>query len=367
MIGFRRIAQGAACIGLALALAACGGGGGGDSSSSTKPGSVLVVPDTATSTPAPAATTTPAAAPAQSASADSLPRLSWTGWDSGRAATFSTLPDISRCQAGKLTPAAINAALKMVNDIRALHRLPPVAYSTADEAAAMEAALMTAANGELSHTPPSTWKCYSEAGATGTKTSNLYISSKASNLGFANDATAFSGWMSEVNNIVANNVGHRRWLLDPFLGAVAFGRVAGQFDGNTRIDATTLKVIGNVGSGAAGGAVPGFVAYPQGDYPAAYFDPSALLSFSAIADTTTRGGENAKVSYAQATVCVIAESGAALAVSNVSSDNVAYGVPNSIQFAVAGLKQNVTYTVTISNVIVRGAATNYTYSFTVLP
>lgn len=364
IMGFERSV---AVVVLALALAGCGGGGSSGSSGGDKPGSVLVNPaPAATATPTPVATPAPAATAVPAADAASLPRPASTSWEKGRAAEFETPSDIGRCQAGKLTPEATAAALKLVNDIRALHHLPPVAYSTADEAAAMEAALMTAANGELNHAPPSTWRCYSEAGATGAKTSNLYISSKSPSLSFANEGTAFSGWMTEVNNVVLNNVGHRRWLLDPFLGAVAFGRVAGQFDANTRIDATALKVIGNVGSGAASATLPPFVAYPQGDYPAAYFDTEALLSFSVIADQTTRGGENAKVSYAQAEITVTDATGTTLGVSKISSDNVSYGVANNIQFAVADLRQHTSYTVTIRNVLVRGALTSYTYSFRIV-
>ena len=49
-----------------------------------------------------------------------------------------------------------------------------VSPADAIEAAAQASALMQAANDSLSHTPPTSWKCYTALGATGSATSNLY-------------------------------------------------------------------------------------------------------------------------------------------------------------------------------------------------
>ncbi len=65
--------------------------------------------------------------------------------------------------------------------------------------------------------------------------------------------------------------------------------------------------------------------------------------------------------FANATIVVRARGGAALTVSNVSWDNGGYGLPNSLQWKVAGLAANTIYDVTISNVTVSGAARNYSY------
>ncbi|WP_375251305.1 hypothetical protein, partial [Sphingomonas sp.] len=68
------------------------------------------------------------------------------------------------------------------------------------------------------------------------------------------------------------------------------------------------------------------------------------------------------VDFSRATIAVKAGT-QTLTVSNVTYDNDGYGLPNNLQFAVAGLQNNVQYDVTITNVIVRGAAQSYSYSF----
>jgi hypothetical protein len=135
-----------------------------------------------------------------------------------------------------------------------------------------------------------------------------------------------------------------------------------------RTDAAAMKVFSFTGGVPAPGALPPFVAYPYGDYPARYFDPAALFSFSVVADATTRGGANASVDFSRATIAVTVRSGgAALAVSKIHYDNIGYGLPNNLQFAVAGMQNNVAYDVTIAQVAVRGVATSYTYPVRIVP
>lgn len=349
-------------------LAGCGGGGGDASGAGT---AVTVIPAaTPTPAPTPAATPTSDATPAPTAMptptssptpAASIP----TAWAAGIAASYSVQPDVANCKAGTLGANVRAEALAVINTIRALHKLPAVTYSDADQAEAMESALMMAANGQLSHTPPTSWKCYSASGAAGAGSSNLYGAVPSPFLSLTPTDTIFAGWMTEVRNIVADNVGHRRWILSPFLTSIAYGRVAGS-DGVNRTDATSLKVFGQASAPAVdAAALPSFVAYPQGDYPARYFDMSALLSFSAIIDPT-RAGNNSAVDYAAATIRVTGADGAAMTVSGISFDNLGYGVPNNIQWKVAGLGRNVTYSVTIDNVRVRGVARSYGYTFRII-
>ena len=51
----------------------------------------------------------------------------------------------------------------------------------------------------------------------------------------------------------------------------------------------------------------------------------------------------------------------------MSFDNVGYGIPNNLQWKVAGLQSNVRYAVTIANVRVAGAARTYDYTFRIVP
>lgn len=343
---------------LPLLLTGCGGEGGGGSGATTP---VVVVP---TPSPSPVASASPLPSPSPPPTTVVVPAAppAPASWAAGVAALYATAPDVPNCRPGVLAASVKADVLVRLNAIRALHRLPPVGYAEPDEEQATQAALLMAANGKLDHFPTSAWTCYSEAGRKGAGSSNLYGGLIAPNLAFYSEDAYLAGWMIETSNIVANNVGHRRWMLDPFLGKIAYGRVAQLLSDGRRTDASALKVFDFAGGVPSPGALPSFVAYPQGDYPARYFDPAALLSFSVIADATQRGGANATANFSGATVTVKAGS-SALAVSNISFDNTGYGLPNNIQFNVAGLQNNVSYQVTIANVLVRGVAQSYTYTF----
>ncbi|WP_375391541.1 CAP domain-containing protein [uncultured Sphingomonas sp.] len=312
-------------------------------------------------TPTPTPTPTPAPSPTPTPTAGT-----GTDFASRAAALYTSPPSIANCQAGQLTSAATAAALQSLNTIRALHKLPAVTYSIADEAGAQQSALMQAANDTLSHTPPTTWKCYTTLGATVSGQSNLYAGF-GNGLTFMSDDAIMAGWLTELNNIVADSVGHRRWLLYPFLGAVSYGRVVGASPTQTRGDAAALKVFGVAGSGVANGTLPAYVAYPYQDYPAKYFDTAALLSFEVIASSNPNSAANSSVNFTSARVTVTQRGGSAMTVSKVTYDNVGYGLPNNLQWAVAGLQANTYYDVSITGVLVNGQTQSYSYYFRVVP
>lgn len=364
---FSRVPCLAAVSALSLLTAACGGGGGGGTGGATAgatasagSSSAVVVVPAATPAPTPAPAPPPAASPTPAPLPAAQPVTG--SWAANAAALFTTQPDVANCRPGVLSEQVRADVLARLNAIRALHRLPAVTYAAIEDEQATQAALMMAANGQLSHTPATTWKCFTTAGSTGAGTSNLYGGLISPYLAYYTEDMYLGGWLTETTNLVANNVGHRRWMLDPFLGKIAYGRVAQVLADGSRTDAAAMKVFSFTGGVPTPSSLPDFVAYPYGDYPARYFDPAALLSFSVIADATQHGGANASVSFAKATVSV-SGGGASLAVSNVSFDNNGYGVANNIQFNVAGLQNNVQYEVTIANVVVRGKPTDYRYTF----
>jgi len=333
---------------------------GGDGSSGG--GSTAVVPGSAAVTPAPTPTPspTPSATPTQAANAA-------TGPDNvaSAAAFYVSPPSAVNCASGQLKPSVTAQVLALVNGIRALHKLPPVGYSTADEPSAQAASLMMAANGTLSHTPPTTWKCYTDLGAAGASSSDLAGAFQTGNIALQSDDAILGGLMDEVSNIVANNVGHRRWILDPFATTFSYGRTVVSGSTGQILDFAALKVFNNAGTAPAGGTLPAFIAYPYGDYPGRYFKANSLLSFGVIANATNRYA-NTTVSYANANVRVAVHNGADLTVSNISSDTAGYGLPNNLQFAVAGLASGTSYDVTIANVSVNGAMRSYSYSFRIV-
>jgi uncharacterized protein YkwD len=331
-----------------LALAACGGGGS-DGGGSIVPPPIDTPGATPTPTPVPFPTPTP------------VPGDFFTA----AAALYATPADIAACQPGVLKPAVTRRVLQTLNAIRALHRLPPATYSPGDEPGTQQSALMQAANGQLSHTPPTSWRCYTAAGADASGSSNLY-GGTGSGLGLVTDEQVLAGWLTEVNNVLVDNVGHRRWLLDPFLGAVAYGRVAGRQATTTRADAAAMKVFDTTGAAGPHGTLPDYVAYPFEDYPARLFDTRALLSFGVISNKASKWG-NTNVDFSNAAITVRQRGGATLAVSRISFDTQGYGLPNNVQFAVAGLQPNIYYDVTIDRVAVGGAQRSFSYFFRIVP
>lgn len=342
-----------------LLFALVPGCGGGSTS-----GSGAVVTPTVTPTPSPTPTPTPAPTPTPSPVATADEPATGSDFTTSVAQLYTAAPNIGACQTGQLKPAVGARVLAVLNDIRARHGLPAVTYSMAEEAASMQSALMMAANGQLSHTPPTDWKCYTTAGATAAGQSNIYLG-YGSGLRYSQDADIMIGYLTDVDNLIANNIGHRRWLLYPFLSSVAYGRVAGAEATRGRADGSSIKVINTTQNTA--GPLPDFVAYPYQDYPARYYATGALLSFSVIADKTRNFGANAQVRFANATITVRPRDGAALTVGNIAYDNDGYGLSNNLQWSVAGLTANTTYDVTIGNVVVAGTPKTYSYYFRLTP
>ncbi|MDZ7857795.1 CAP domain-containing protein [Sphaerotilus sp.] len=273
---------------------------------------------------------------------------------------YTALPDTSICRAGTLTAAERSGVLATVNTIRAAHGLAAVSLDTAGENEVMQAALMSVVNGQLSHTPPTTWGCYSAAGRTGAETGNLYLGGPSAFLTLAPSASILTSWLADVGSEAT--LGHRRWMLDPFLKQIAFGRVDVQAASGVRTTGAVLKVI--YGTDGVGPVTSDYVAYPVGDYKKAYFQGNPIQSFTAIADKASRTANGlSKVDYGVATVSVVPRGGTALSVSEVSPDYVGYGVPNLLRFRAAGITAGVVHDVTVANVRVNGVLRSYSYSF----
>jgi len=135
---------------------------------------------------------------------------------------------IEGCKAGHTSAADQAATLAAVNYVRALADLPGVKLDPDLSRKSQQAALIMAANGYLSHTPPRTAKCWTKAGYTGASSGNLY-------LGWGSDETVegeppsdATGARAVVGYLVddgSNNTlaGHRRWLLYEQLTVIGSG------------------------------------------------------------------------------------------------------------------------------------------------
>ncbi len=284
---------------------------------------------------------------------------------------YSVQPDIPNCRAGELLEGEKKSALDTLNNIRKLHGLGPVTYDDTFDREMMQAALMMAANRDLSHSPPRSWKCYTPGGARMAGMSNIEGGVASPYLLYTTAQDNIVGWVTDVRNRGAG-VGHRRWLLDPFLKTISFGKVSGAFDAQSVTEASLVKVIGSDSrtTGLSSDALvspsnPKIVAYPQGDYPVRYYEDGAHLSVSLLtnpSDVHLNGAD-----FSRASIIVKTRDGEAVPVGQAHGDNLFYGLPNNIRFSTGILKRNVIYDVSITGVVVAGKAVEVSYWFRLVP
>lgn len=120
---------------------------------------------------------------------------------------------IGACTPGTTSTGYRQATIDRVNFFRALAGLPGsvTLLGGAQATDTQAAALMFSANQQLSHSPPNTWTCWTQAGSSGASNSNIA-------LGYGNNAAAGPAAIDlYMDDGGANNtaVGHRRWVLYP--------------------------------------------------------------------------------------------------------------------------------------------------------
>ncbi len=122
------------------------------------------------------------------------------------------------CNAGVMAPDYLEATLRRINFFRAMTgQVGDITLDSALNEQAQEAALMMAANGTLSHTPPPEWRCYTTAGARSAGASNLALG--------AGGPDAISLYMDDSgpNPGPDHSAGHRRWILYPPTAVMGVG------------------------------------------------------------------------------------------------------------------------------------------------
>lgn len=120
--------------------------------------------------------------------------------------------DVGTCDAGDIDAAARARVLGLVNLYRDWAGLPAVTNDATKDAAAQQCALMMDANDTLSHTPPTSWACYSETGAAAAGRSNIATGPAV---------MAVDMYMQDWGN--ETTIGHRRWILSNSLGPIGIG------------------------------------------------------------------------------------------------------------------------------------------------
>ena len=268
---------------------------------------------------------------------------------------YAELPDVDTCVAGRLTQAAKNRALEAANQIRALHGLPAVIWSTVYSRHVQEAGLIQAANGFPGHQVDHSADCYTVEGAEGSRPNNL--SGYTNGLLKSRDpARNMVNWTNDFNNrsrVAA--VGHRRWVLNPWASYFAYGQVYGY---------ATHKV-GRYDREPARDVRPEieFVAFPYEVYPFPLVEGDPPWSISVIEDPDNSWSN--RYSYFQAatiTVTRVAD-GAELPITDRYTDNKGYAIPNVLSWQVEGWAYDTLYEVEIEDVVFSdGRRADYSYS-----
>ncbi len=165
--------------------------------------------------------------------------------------------------AGSLSQDTLNKALAMLNQIRYIAGLQDnVTLSDEYNGLTQAAALVNYVNRDLSHEPAQPADMAKELydlGYRGASKSNI---ASASWQNRSLNGTILHAWMADWDDYNIARVGHRRWVLNPQMGATGFGAVSGE---NGTYNA--MYAIDYTGSGQEYG-----VAWPAQNMPVSYFD-----------------------------------------------------------------------------------------------
>ena len=248
--------------------------------------------------------------------------------------------NVATCTPGTTSAAFQLSVLQRVNWYRQMAGLPDVVYNAANHAAAQAGALISAAQGSLSHTPATTAKCYSALGYTGTSSSNLALGGAG--------VKAIDMYIDDYGD---NNtfVGHRRWILSPELRGVATGDIPGSSN-PFRWNANALYVFD---TGTAVSTRDGAMAWP----------PPGYVPDKVVYDrwSYVRLGAN----FSNAQVTVTGPNGVVTTLVESRSDFMGPGIVFTPTIA-PSRTGDTTYTVTITGVTGAPSST-ITYNVTVVP
>jgi hypothetical protein len=253
--------------------------------------------------------------------------------------------DVSTCDAGDTAAAYQEAIARRVNLYRAMCGLPGDVTLAADlHPKCQQAAEMMIAEGNLSHSPPPSWACYTADGAQAAGKSNLALGSHG--------PTSIDRYMQDSGG---NNtaVGHRRWILYPRQVTMGTGDTTGTngyYHGSN-----DLWVIGTSG---ARPAEPEFVAWPpDGFVPyqlvwarwSFSLNTASSVSFSGATVSMRCGGD--PVSLTQHPIA------------NGYGDNTIVWEPQGLSGGAPS--HDTAFTITVSNVAVAGTPRDFAYTVTV--
>lgn len=265
-------------------------------------------------------------------------RSDWTG-------------SVSNCVAGTTSQDYQNAVLTRLNFYRAMIGAPAgVIFREDYSLRAAHAALIMSATDEISHFPDEDWHCYTVLGAEGADNSNLALGSAG--------MEAIDGYM--IDSGPNYRVGHRRWVIYPKTQIMGTGDIDPP-DGSSEQRANSLWIFDDHFSDPRPKTRESFVAWPPPGfvphtlvYPRWSFQISGANFTNAVVTVSSNGTpvavhkEKVETGYGENAVVF-----------------VPHGITPQTRMFWPKPAQDVTYSVQIDNIVVRGNITNYAYQVVV--
>ncbi len=199
----------------------------------------------------------------------------YSTWSVGNIYEYT--PNVGRpFRAGRMTDQALTAGLNRTKFVRYLAGVSEdIEMDPALHNQAQHGAVLIAAHGRLSHTPPRPSgmdDSFYQMGYKSTTTSNIHHTIGARGT-LIESVMSFMDDSDETN---IDRVGHRRWILNPQLKKVAFGQA--DIGGEQPQTFITMQVFDTSGPSTTRDS---FVAWPSpGYFPSQFFGPSQAWSIS---------------------------------------------------------------------------------------
>ncbi len=144
---------------------------------------------------------------------------------------YNREPNTQNCSEGIFNDSEKQKVLNRLNYIRRLHSLSPVNYSYKDDVYSARAALITAANAEKNERPNSLFRCWLEEYSPVGNSLNYAIIYSPGNTQISPTMNLYKS-ENFVDALLMDsrreNSAGSRWLLNPFLKSISFGRVDGE-------------------------------------------------------------------------------------------------------------------------------------------
>ena len=260
------------------------------------------------------------------------------------------------CQAGDSSQDLRQQTIRRVNFYRSMAGVPATVVENPQYSAkAQYGALMMSSEGTLSHHPDSSYACFSSIGAEAAANSNLYLGRSG--------PWAIDGYIEDPGDR-NRDVGHRNTILHPPTTEMGVGHVAGSddlhesnvlwvFDDDVFADAPKTREESGFVAWPPRGYVPEDIVHPRWSFGL------GKANFDSAGVQMTVNGEDVPIHV----VARLSKEG------HVPSPIIVWETQddfNEIYDKETDLAQDVKVSVTVANVIIDGAARDFSYEVTIL-